>query len=83
MKKIFNFTMFLGIIIIIGGAGGYETQSATFSQSLVIMLSGASLMILSAYGKDKYLKRMRKLARMRKRKIAVQMQGENLCREIA
>ena len=83
MKKLFDITAVIGFVFIVMGAGGYETMSATFAQSLVIMLSGASLMMLSAYGKDKYLKRMRKLASMRKRKMAVQMQSEKLCRKIA
>ena len=83
MKKIFDITAVIGFIFLVIGAGGYETMSATFSQSLVIMLSGVSLMALSAYAKDKYVKHMRKLSRMRKRKDPVQLQSEKMFREVA
>lgn len=83
MKKILNTTMVVGFILLVMGAGGYETMSASFSQSLTIMLSGTFLMIISAYGKNKYVQYLRKLSRKCKSKSGVQLQRDKLCREIA
>jgi len=68
MKKIFNFAIVAGIIIIIAGAGGYETMSASFVKSFAIMLSGAALMAAGAVGKEKYIKYRRRCVMLAKRK---------------
>lgn len=83
MKRIFDFTTFLGIVIIIGGAGGYETQSSGFLQSLLIMLSGALLAGIGAYCKERYTRYLRRCASLSRRKCKIKAKKENACAELA
>ncbi len=68
MKKIFNFAIMAGIIIIMAGAGGYETMSASFAKSFAIMMSGATLTAVGAVGKEKYIKYRKRCVMLAKKK---------------
>ena len=84
MKKIFDFAMIIGFIMIAGGAGGYENMNAGFGVSFVIMLFGAVLMWAGASGKEKYKKYMRRCLRRNKNvRKTVKCNTEKMCREVA
>ncbi len=70
MKKLFNAVTVLGLIIIAGGAGGYENFSTTFGVSLALMLSGVALTVLGFAGKEQYKKYRRRCLMLAKRKKA-------------
>lgn len=84
MKNLFNLAIVLGIIIIVAGAGGYETMSTSFLKSLLIMLSGALLMTVGAVGKEKKIRYCRKNGKYsRKRKNTVELTRKKVCRKAA
>ncbi len=84
MKKIFNFTIVSGIIIIVAGAGGYETMSASFFKSFAIMISGALLMGVGALGRERCRRFGKKCVKnSRRRKNTIALTAENVCRKTA
>lgn len=80
MKKMFDFVSFLGFLMIVGGAGGYETMSCSFGKSFIIMLFGAVLVGSSIYCKEKYRKYLRRCAYIvRNKKMISRISNEKSC----
>lgn len=61
MKKIFEFAVFIGFILIIGGVGGFETVTISFGKCLILTISGILITLIGCYGKSiKICRRRRK-----------------------
>ncbi len=83
MKKLFSIFIVFGMILIITGAGGYESFSASFGESFIIMLLGAFLMGIGVLGKEKYRKVRRRHALIRNKRRGIGAYSEKACQELA
>ncbi|MBP3579725.1 MAG: hypothetical protein J6K12_00610 [Clostridia bacterium] len=83
MKRIFNIAIVLGMVLIICGAGGYESFSASFGESFMIMLLGAFLMGIGVLGKEKNKKICRRYALIRNKTRKIVSHSEKVCKELA
>lgn len=68
MKKMFDAAIIIGFILIVGGAGGFETMSISFGKCMTIVVSGVFLSLFGCYGKSRKLYCTKKLSKHQKRR---------------